>query len=71
MKLIYGERFCIFKTVNDCVQFILTKDIKRIEYDTKTKIGKVYVGEIGTDYYLAFEADEKALNSFISLSKNN
>ena len=70
MKLIYGERFCVFKTVNECIQFILTKDIKRIEYDTKTKIGKVYVGELGSDYYVAFEAEEKALKSFINLSKN-
>lgn len=70
MKLIYGKRFCIFKTVNDYIQFILTKDIKRIEYDTKTKLGKVYVGEIGSDYYIAFEAEEKDLKAFMNLSKN-
>lgn len=70
IKLIYGKRFCIFKTVKDCVQFILTKDIKRIEYDTKTKLGKVYVGEIGSDYYVEFEAEEKDLKGFMNLSKN-
>ena len=46
------------------------KDIKRIEYDTKTKLGKVYVGEIGSDYYIAFEAEEKDLKAFMNLSKN-